>query len=190
MITNLPDIHVIDTAVQSYDVCRYPQLITHDCSYRYLIEILTASTELPEDEGHGVDVSLLQGSLAVKQVESSLEKFGGEIPDRAGVGEAAGLGAKFRSVSEDGRSSDPDGRSEIRDAASQIGPNKNVSGIEIPEKNPQWRLQFKILGVGRAFCQLTWGYEVIPCTLPDTVDYSAADRTPKADIILHSLVFQ
>ena len=96
---------------------------------------MTASTELPEDEGHGVDVSLLQGSLAVKQVESSFEKFGGEIPDRAGVGEAAGLGAKFRSVSEDGRSSDPDGRSEIRDAASQIGPNKNVSGIEIPGKN-------------------------------------------------------
>ena len=95
---------------------------------------MTASTELPEHEGHGVDVSLLQGSLAVKQVESSLEKFGGEIPDRAGVGEAARLGAKFRSVSEDGRSSDPDGRSEIRDAASQIGPNKNVSGIEIPGK--------------------------------------------------------
>ena len=53
----------------------------------------------------------------------------------------------------------------------------------------QWRLQFKILGVGRAFCQLTWGYEVIPYTLPYTVHYSAADRTPKADIILHSLVF-
>ena len=95
---------------------------------------MTASTELPEHQSHGIDVCLFQGGLAVKEVESTLKKFRCEISDSAGVGETSGLGAELRSVSEDGRPTDPDRGSEIRDAASQVRPNKNVSAIEIPEK--------------------------------------------------------
>ena len=101
---------------------------------RHLIQILTASTELPEHESHGVDVSLFQGSLAIEQIKGTLKKFRSKISDSAGVGESAGLGAELRSVSKDGRSADSDGGPEICDAASQVRPNENVSAIEIPEK--------------------------------------------------------